>query len=129
MTLYSRHVLPSGMVVTLMMPPFDYTYSTPLFSPTSTIPFDDPQESRDKAAAKVLAVLREGSLPIARPTLDGKPCAACAFRPKARPQLPHFPLPPFEPYEPYVRPEDRMPYRIEFYGLSPPTRMWLSCII
>ena len=59
MTLYSRHVLPSGMVVTLMMPPFDYAYSTPLLSPTSTIPFDDPQESRDEAAAKVLAVLQE----------------------------------------------------------------------
>jgi hypothetical protein len=113
-TRYSRHVLPGGMVVTLMMPPMDYTYSTPLYLPASFIPFTDPAERRREAAATVLAVLREASLPVTRPTLAGKPCAACAFRPKARPELPHFPLPPFEPYEPYVPPEDRLPYRIEF---------------
>ena len=61
MTLYSRHVLPSGMVVTLMLPPIEHGYSTPLFSPTSTIPFDDPRESRDEAAAKVLAVLQSAA--------------------------------------------------------------------
>lgn len=111
MTRYSRHVLPSGMVVTLMMPAFDHAYSTPIFSPSSSIPFDDPKESRAEAAAKVLAVLR--ALPTARtgPTPAGKPCAACAFRPKARPELPHFPLPPFEPYEPAG---ERLPYRLEF---------------
>lgn len=115
-TRYSRHVLPSGMVVTTMMPPFDYTYSTPLFTPTSPIPFKTEQETRDEAAAKVLAVL--GELPTARsePTLAGKPCPACAFRPKARPQLPRFPLPPYEPYEPWG---ERMPYRLEFYGADP----------
>jgi hypothetical protein len=51
--------------------------------------------------------------PMRGPVPAGRPCATCTF--KRVP--PVFPLPPFEPYEPQG---ERMPYRIEFYGLVPP---------
>ncbi|HMH94148.1 MAG TPA: hypothetical protein VK586_24090 [Streptosporangiaceae bacterium] len=98
-------------------------------APTRPIPFSTPEglaaqarESREEAAAKVLAVLRD-SVP-ARPTLAGQPCGTCAFR--VPPPIPPFPLPPFEFAEPTG---ERRPYRVEFYGISRPPSFYLSSII
>jgi hypothetical protein len=65
-TRYLRSALPSGMVVTLIVPEPEPAKFSTYVTPTSFIPFSTPEElaaqareSRDEAAAKVLAVLQE----------------------------------------------------------------------
>lgn len=58
MTRWSRHVLPSGMVVSLPLPEPEVTFGT-YVSPARFIPLKSPDEIRREAAEMVLAVFRE----------------------------------------------------------------------
>jgi len=99
-TRYSRHVLPSGMVVSLAVPEFRAAYGMPV-SLAKFIPIRSPEEiaaeERREAAGKALAVLR-AAVRKPRPgrarRLEAQPCASCVLGAPLRLLPLAFPLAP-----------------------------------